>query len=63
VPNAPPISFLLDLITLAVISGVHKTYAVSLFEHCLWKHLLLFVIFTRGLQNYDLWVKYGVSEC
>jgi len=63
VPNAPPISFLLDLITLELISGVHKTYAISLFEHCLWDYLLLFVRFTCGLDIYDLWVKYGVSEC
>jgi hypothetical protein len=61
VPNVPPISFLLDLVTLAVISGVHKTYAISLRELCLWKYLFLFVRFTCGLQIYDLWVKYGVS--
>jgi len=40
-PNAPPISFLHDLITLAVISGVHKPYAISRFEHCLLKYAFL----------------------
>jgi hypothetical protein len=63
VPNAPPISFLLDLITFAVTSEVHKTYAITLCEISLWKYLFLFVRFTFGLQIYNLWVECGVSEC